>query len=300
MPDTPVTPRAHLGADLGGTQLRLAVVQGGQLVSELFTQPTGPHFGPEQLVGGLRALEARLRAGWSGQTHGLGLGIAGIVRPGPLSQSDNLPRLVGIDIAALIGNATGQPARIENDARCFVLAEARHGAARGARHVVGITLGTGVGCGVIVDGRLHHGASHEAGEVCALPTAEGPLEHFLSGVGVVRRYRALGGQHDCPAGAADLAAIARAGDPAAQAAWQALARDLAFLCACCASLLDPEVYVLGGSLTAARDLFDAPLRTALGPRATRVVYASLGAAAGVIGAATLHDVASNGREVANP
>lgn len=295
-----MTTGPHLGADLGGTQLRLAAVHDGRLVSELLTLPTGPAFGPEDLVDGLRTLEERLHAGWSGQAHGLGLGIAGIVRPGPLSQSDNLPRLVGVDIAALVGSATGQPARIENDARCFVLAEARHGAARGARHVVGITLGTGVGCGVMVDGRLHHGASHEAGEVCALPMPDGPLEHFLSGIGVVRRYRALGGQRDCPAGAADLAAAARAGDQAAQAAWQALARDLAFLCACCASLLDPEVYVLGGSLTAARDLFDAPLRAAFGPRAARVVYASLGPAAGVIGAATLHEVASNGHIPAGP
>jgi glucokinase len=284
-----VTEAARLGADLGGTQLRLAVVQGGQLASELLTLPTGLAFGPTQLRDGLCSLEQRLRTVWPGALHGLGLGVAGIVRPGPLSQSDNLPLLVGTDIAALVANATGQPARIENDARCFVLAEARHGAARGARHVVGITLGTGVGCGVMVDGRLHHGASHEAGEVCMLPTPDGPLEHYLSGVGVVRRYHALGGTQPCPGGAAQLADLAREGDPLARAAWHALARDLAFLCACCASLLDPEVYVLGGSLVAARDLFDAPLRTALGARSARVVYARLGPAAGVIGAAALHE-----------
>jgi glucokinase len=283
-----MTEPCHLGIDLGGTQLRMAAVSTeGLLLTEMISSPTGRDFGPDDL----RTEVARLAAGVKQQLGsralaGLGLGTAGVVRPGPLSQCSNLPRLNGFDITEALRSATALPVSIENDARCFTLAEARYGAARGARHVVGITLGTGVGCGVMVDGRLHHGASYEAGEVWAIPLREKALEEFLSGAGLVRAYRAAGGdpaQHS----AADLAQKARAGDEAARAAWDAFGTDLAFLCLCVRRLVDPEAIVLGGSMAQARDLFDEQLRTKAADAQARIAYSSLGPAAGVIGAATL-------------
>jgi glucokinase len=278
----------HLGVDLGGTQLRMAAVAtDGLLLTEMIASPTGREFGPEDL----RTEVARLAAGVKAQLGsralaGLGLGTAGVVRPGPLSQCSNLPRLNGLDLAEALRSWAALPVSIENDARCFTLAEARYGAARGARHVVGITLGTGVGCGVMVDGHLHHGASYEAGEVWAIPLREKALEEFLSGAGLVRAYRAAGGD---PADhtASDLALKARAGDEAARAAWQAFGADLAFLCLCVRRLLDPEAIVIGGSMAQARDLFDDRLRAKASEAQARIVYSALGPAAGVIGAATL-------------
>lgn len=283
-----MTEPCHLGIDLGGTQLRMAAVSTeGLLLTDMFSSPTGLEFGPDAL----RAEVARLAAGVRQQLGSrplaaLGLGTAGVVRPGPLSQCSNLPRLNGFDIEEALRSATALPVSIENDARCFTLAEARYGAARGARHVVGITLGTGVGCGVMVDGRLHHGASYEAGEVWAIPLRERPLEEFLSGAGLVRAYRTAGGdpaQHS----AADLALMARGGDAAARAAWDAFGADLSFLCLCVRRLVDPEAIVLGGSMAQARDLFDELLRTKAADAQSRIVYSALGPAAGVIGAATL-------------
>ena len=278
----------YLGIDLGGTQLRMAAVAtDGILLTEMFASPTGPEFGP----GELRADVARLATAVKAQLGsrplaGVGLGTAGVVRPGPLSQCSNLPRLNGLDIAEALRSSTALPVSIENDARCFTLAEARYGAARGARHVVGITLGTGVGCGVMVDGRLYHGASYEAGEVWAIPVRGQALEEFLSGAGLVRAYRAAGGD---PAehSAADLAARARAGDAAAGAAWEAFGGDLAFLCLCVRRLLDPEAIVIGGSMAQARDLFDGRVRAQAADAQARIHYSALGPAAGVIGAATL-------------
>jgi glucokinase len=283
-----MTEPCHLGIDLGGTQLRMAAVSTeGLLLTDMVSSPTGRDFGPDDL----RAEVARLAAGVKQQLGsrslaGLGLGTAGVVRPGPLSQCSNLPRLNGFDIEEALRSATALPVSIENDARCFTLAEARYGAARGARHVVGITLGTGVGCGVMVDGRLHHGASYEAGEVWAIPLRERALEEFLSGAGLVRAYRNAGGdptQHS----AADLALMARGGDDAARAAWDAFGADLSFLCLCVHRLVDPDAIVLGGSMAQARDLFDEPLRTRAADAQSRIVYSALGPAAGVIGAATL-------------
>jgi glucokinase len=278
----------HLGIDLGGTQLRMAAVAtDGLLLTEMVAAPTGPDFGPENLRTEVTRLAAGVKAQLGSRSlAGLGLGTAGVVRPGPLSQCSNLPRLNGLDIAEALRSWAALPVSIENDARCFTLAEARYGAARGARHVVGITLGTGVGCGVMVDGRLLHGASYEAGEVWAIPLREKALEEFLSGAGLVRAYRAAGGdpeQHS----AADLAQRARSGDPAARAAWEAFGADLAFLCLCVRRLVDPEAIVLGGSMAQARDLFDDRLRARAADAQARIVYSALGPAAGVIGAATL-------------
>jgi len=279
----------YLGADLGGTQFRMAAVTcEGQLATELVSVPTGPEFGPEDLRRQVASLEATLVARLDGQIAALGLGTAGVVRPGPLSQSTNLPRLNGVDLTALVRTATGHPVALENDARCFTLAEARFGAARGARHVVGVTLGTGVGCGVIVDGKLHHGVGYEAGEVWRIPLRGRPLEESLSGAGVVRHYSALGGQGIGEKDAARVADAARTGDQTARAAWHAFAQDVAFFCDCICALLDPEVVVLGGSLTQSRDVFDESLRVRLGAYQNRVVYGVLGPAAGVIGGAALH------------
>ena len=278
----------YLGVDLGGTQLRMAAVHGdGTLASEVLTVATGPDFGPEQLEEEVKRLRDRLAEEVRPRPiAGLGFGTAGVVRPGPLSQSTNLPRLNGHDIGVIVQRTSPFPVSIENDARCFTLAEARFGAARGARHVYGITLGTGVGSGVMVDGRLFCGSSYEAGEVWEIPLREGRLEDSVSGAGVVRSYREAGGER-ADTTAAELAASARAGDAQALAAWESFGRDVGFLCMCALTLLDPHVIVIGGSLAEARDLFDASLRAAGSGRLSRVVYSALGPPSGVIGAAAL-------------
>lgn len=283
-----MTESCHLGIDLGGTQLRMAAVAtDGRLLTEMISAPTGRDFGPTELRAEVPRLVTRVKAQLGSRALvGLGLGTAGVVRPGPLSQCSNLPRLNGLDLAQALQTTTSLPVTVENDARCFTLAEARYGAARGARHVVGITLGTGVGGGVMVDGHLHHGASYEAGEVWAIPLRGKPLEEFLSGRGVVRAYCAAGGDPTQDS-AAVLAQRARAGDVAARAAWAALGGDLAFLCLCVHTLVDPEAIVIGGSLAQARDLFDEHLRAQAKGVQARLVYSALGPAAGVIGAASL-------------
>jgi glucokinase len=264
-----------------------AVERDGTLAGPVVAVPTGRGFGPEQLQEEVRHLRERLASSLGArEVAGLGFGTAGVVRAGPLSQSSNLPRLNGHDLAALLQRSSPFPVSIENDARCFTLGESRFGAARGARHVVGITLGTGVGCGVMVEGRLLHGSSYEAGEVWAIPLRHGHLEDAVSGAGVVRAYRAAEGERT-DATAADLAAAARAGERAARAAWESFGRDLGFLCTCALAFLDPDVIVIGGSLAEARDLFDASLRATVTDRRSRIAYSALGPASGVIGAACL-------------
>ena len=278
-----------LGVDLGGTQMKMAAVTvHGRLATEVLLAPTGPTFGPVDLRRELCVLAERVRSSLDGRPiAALGFGTPGVVGEDALSQCDNLPLLNGSDLVELVRGVAGCPVALENDARCFTLAEARYGAGRGATDVCGITLGTGVGCGVMIGGRLHRGAGGQAGEVWRIPVRGHDLEYFLSGAGIVRGYEALG---QSPPGveAEALEERARGGDEAALAAWRAFGEDLAFLCASVIALVDPEIIVIGGSLARAADLYEPVLSARLHAYPVRLATSELGRAAGVIGAAALN------------
>ena len=277
-----------LGVDLGGTRLRVAAVTGdGRLASDVACAPTGRGFGPEDLRRALLRLTDQVRAALPGRClDAMGFGTAGVVGRGPLSQCDNLPLLNGLEVAELVGGVVDCPVTLENDARCFTLAEARYGAGRGARDVCGITLGTGVGCGVLLGGRLHRGAGSQAGEVWRIPLRGRHLEYFLSGEGLVRSYEAAGGSPGLDPAAVESRARDGA-EAAARGAWQAFGEDLAFLCTCVIALYDPAIIVVGGSLSGASDLYGPVLSSRLDGQFTRIAGSELGSAAGVIGAATV-------------
>jgi predicted NBD/HSP70 family sugar kinase len=281
----------YIGIDLGGTQLRLAAVTPtGQLATELLSVPTGKDFSPADLLRELRTLRERVceligkdsLAGW-------GVGVAGVVWQDTLSQSDNLPLLNDIELVGLLQEASnGLPVRLENDARCFTLAEARFGAGRGAQAVCGITLGTGCGGGVVVDGQLVKGVRGAAGEVWRIPLREQFLEYYVSGAGLLRTYQECGGQTSEQITPAEIAERAQQGEAAALAAWRSYGDDVYMLCETMIALLEPEVIVIGGSMAQASDLFGERFHERLADRPTRIALAELGAAAGVVGAAALY------------
>jgi predicted NBD/HSP70 family sugar kinase len=278
----------YLGADLGGTSLRLgAVTQDGRL-AQVLSAPTGRTFGPDELRAEVGTLMNRLAdMVRTSEWQGAGFGTAGVVpHDGPLRHSDNLPRLIGTNIRPLLEEVVGREVALENDARCFTLAEARFGAAKGARNVCGITLGTGIGSGLIVDGKIHRGTGSQAGEVCRIPLRGRNLEYYLSEAGLKRAYQEAGGNPEGQNGAL-LAEAARRGDAAAAAAWRAFSGDLAFLCEVVICVMEPDVIVVGGALAQARDLLNPAVDEKLRGAVTRVVYSELGPYAGVIGAAAL-------------
>ena len=276
-----------IGIDLGGTQLRLAAVNpSGELATEVFVATTGVDVTTDDLTRELQRMWSQLPQ----QTiRACGVGITGVVRHQRLAASDFLPHFVTHDLPALFSAALGNiPVKIENDARCFLLAEAHFGAGRGARNACGITLGTGAGGAVMVNGELITGANAEAGEVWRIPCRDSFLEHFVSSAGLLRGYQVAGGATDKTITAADVAALARACDPAALQAWESYGNDVYVLCETMIALLEPEVIILGGSMAQAHDLFGAQFKEKLAGRATRIALAELDAAAGLIGAAALH------------
>ena len=222
-----------------------------------------------------------------GPPAAVGVGAPGMVdRSGRLCFAPNLPQAQGVDWNELIGDELpGRTILIENDANFAVLAEHRLGAARGFGHVVMVTLGTGIGGGIVIDGRVQVGAAGFAGEIGHMVVdpagpecpcgRRGCWERFASGagLGVLAREAALAGRLTrrgprSPAAipravrGEDISAAAAAGDPAAQEVIHAVGRWIGFGLANLAAVLDPECFVLGGGVVLAGDLLIASARTA--------------------------------------
>jgi fructokinase len=249
----------RIGVDLGGTKIEIAVLarDGSEVLRERVATPPGGYPATVEAIAALvRATEAKLGAGAT-----VGIGIPGVISPATgLVKNANSTALNGHPFDRDVTAKLGRAVRVENDANCFTLSEAADGA--GARHrlVFGIILGTGVGGGIAVDGRVHGGPHGVAGEwghnPLPWPTPEeypgplcwcgkhGCLETFIAGPALARDADGPDA-HD----ASTLAARAAAGDARAR---DALARHLSRLARGLAqviNLLDPDAIVLGGGLS---------------------------------------------------
>lgn len=286
----------HIGIDLGGTKVEVALT-GAQFDAPLLREREATvQDGVVPLVAQLARLVGRARDAAGGPVT-LGLGLPGSVEPeSGRVRNCVLPWLDGAPLAALLRQETGLPPVIVNDAHAFALSEARLGAGRGHRMVLGLTLGTGIGGGLVVDGALwpgRHGIAGEWGHVCIEPGGrqcycgrQGCAEQYLSGTALERRFRALGG------GAMGLSAIAaRSGaDPLAAQVLDEAAAWFGRAVGGLVNLLDPDVIVLGGGVSALPMWFgagrEAVARQAMAaPFTTPVLPASLGHSSGVLGAA---------------
>lgn len=297
-------PGDALGIDLGGTKTEAIVLAADGTVRDRWRvpSPTGDYDATVRLIRDLAA-DAAARFGAPGS---VGVGIPGAVAPASgLVQNANSTWLNGRPFAVDLAAALGRPVALANDADCFALSEASDGAGAGAASVWGIILGTGVGSGIVVHGRLLGGPNAIAGEwghnplpwpadderpgpACYCGKA-GCVETFLSGPGLAADHRRATG---ADLSAAEIAAAASAGDAGARATLARHAERLARATACVVNVLDPEVIVLGGGLSNLAHLYDALPK--LWPRwvfapavATRLAPPKHGDSSGVRGAAWL-------------
>jgi glucokinase len=321
----PGGPGVTYGIDIGGTKvLGVALGSAEGIVAEArVPTPTGTR----EIVGSHVAdavaevaAELDRALGLDVATSGpapVGVGAPGMVdRRGRLCFAPNLPQAHGVDWTELIGDRLpGRFVLIENDANFAVLAEHRLGAARNYRHVVMVALGTGIGGGIVIDGRVEVGSAGFAGEIghMVIDPAGPPCpcgrrgcwERYASGagLGLAAREAALAGRLDGVVRLAggdpenvrgeDVSAAAAAGDPAARQVIEEVGRWVGFGLANLACVLDPECFVLGGGLVRAGDLLLDAASAAFDelveggdrrPRAA-VVPAALGERAGAVGAA---------------
>jgi fructokinase len=293
-----------IGIDLGGTKIEGVVLDatGTALMRERV--PTEQERGYEHIVRRVAELVTRLRR-CAPQAEWVGIGTPGSLSPRDETlKNSNTTCLNGRPLRRDLAAAIGLPVRMENDANCFAVAEAVHGAGRGHRVVFGVILGTGVGGGLVVDGVPWSGPNHIAGEwghhridpqgaVCYCGQ-RGCVETLLCGPALTRAYAASGGARLEPTAIAGRAAN---GDPAARAVFDAYLDCFGRALANLINILDPDVVVLGGGLSkldalydrgraaVARYVFNDELRTP-------IVRNALGDSAGVIGAALLGNPAS--------
>ena len=297
--------RLCIGVDVGGTNLRLALVtrEGGVLQRE--SQATDIGQGPDSFIARLLQVIARLQgdAGALGRrVAGVGLGVPGLIsNDGTLASSVNLLPLEGLNLAAIVSAAIGLPVSVQNDANASAVGERRFGAGRPYRSQLMISLGTGVGAGLILDGRLWTGADGTAGEfghITVEPNGRrcgcgnrGCVEQYASATAIASLAARQSKDGSAPH-AAEVAARALQGDPEAAAIYEQAGCYLGIAASGVLNLLNLEAIILGGGVAESFDLLAKPMhreilaRTFAIPGArVRVIKGELGDDAGVLGAA---------------
>lgn len=295
--------RIAIGIDLGGTELRAAAIDETAQVLRHARLPTAAEAGPVAIVEQIARLVDNVSSGLD--PTGIGIGS-----PGPLDAATgtviHAPMLHGwrdVPLVQLVTDRTGLPTFLENDANAAALAEWRFGAARGLRHMVYITVSTGIGGGIIIDGRLLHGHRSLAGEIGHMTVTENPIpcacggfgcwESLASGSALGRRAREAGLQADGPMTARVVAERAAAGDETARRLMAEEARYLGIGFANLLHLYAPEMIVVGGGVSAALPQMAEEIARTVSVRAmpayadVPIRAAGLGTQAGVIGAALL-------------
>jgi fructokinase len=259
----------RIGVDLGGTKIEAAAIdrQGRLHARRRVSTPAGEYAATVGAVAALvRGIEAELGGGMN-----VGVGIPGtLVAHTGLVKNANSTCLIGRPLGRDLEAALARPVRLANDANCFALSEASDGAAAGCASVFGVILGTGVGGGIVIDGRIVAGANAIAGEwghnplpwpkpdelpgPCCYCGRQGCIETFLSGPGLAADHRRHGGD-DLPG--ERIAAGALGGNGACAATIERYAGRLARALAHVVNILDPDAIVLGGGLSGIGGLYDA-------------------------------------------
>jgi glucokinase len=296
-----------LALDIGGTKLAAGVVDAGGHVHSFLVVPSEAARGPEPVLERLWELgrEAMAESGIAPAEIGaVGIGCGGPLDPerGILLAPPHLPGWRDVPVSALAEQAFERPVTLENDATAGAAAEHRYGAGAGVRHMVYLTISTGVGGGVVVDGRLYRGAMENGGELghvtvdwhgrpCRGCGRRGCLEAYVSGTSIAERAREAGLD---VRSAEQVAAAAAVGEPVASEVWAGTVEALGCGLTSIVNLFEPELVVIGGGVSRAGELLLGPVRErvsagAMGPaaRAVEIVSAALGDQVGVVGAAAI-------------
>jgi glucokinase len=241
-----------IGVDLGGTKVRVGVVTDGA-VARALSRPISAHAAEHVVLDEIAAAIAEL---FDDQVVGIGCGVPSVVdvETGTVFEVENIPSWKRVPLKAVLEGRFGVPTSVNNDANAFAVGEHVFGKGRAFRDMVGLTLGTGLGTGVIIDGRLYSGRNCCAGEIGAMPHKEMTVEDYCAGRFFLREGGVSGGV---------AFERARAGDAAAIELFECFGRELAGAVMISCYAYDPEAVILGGSIAAAFDLFQAPLREGL-------------------------------------
>ena len=307
-----------IGVDVGGTNVKVALVDKTGSIVYSDTVPTRAEMGYEYTIQNIiTAIKNLMKESKVAKENidGIGFGFPGQIDcdNGVVRLAPNIPGWVNIPIADIVSKEFGIPVKVD-DVRCAALAELNFGAGKGTQNLICITVGTGIGSGLILNGKLVRGASNAAGEIghIKLQMENGPicgcgdrgcLEAFASGPAIVAmaeeyirggkstKYRELANPDITPY---IVAEAAKQGDVVAKQIFETIGTYIGIGLSSVVNLLNPEKIVIGGGVADAGDLLFVPIKNALKKRAmpiqgeaVEVVHAELGNTAGVIGASLL-------------
>lgn len=311
----------RIGIDVGGTNVKIALVDDKGKIIYSNSVPTYAQMGYEYTVNNIKqAIKDLMRETntKAGDIQGIGFDFPGQVdyKTGVVKLAPNIPGWVNVPIAKMIEEEFHIPTRIDNDVRCAALGELKFGAGKGCENFVCITVGTGIGSGLVINGQLVRGAANAAGEIghIKLQMHDGPicgcgdtgcLEAFASGPSIVAmaqeylksgkstKFREMAGV-DGEITPYIVAKAAETGDPVAKRIFEITGTYIGMGLVSVINLLNPEKVIIGGGVAEAGDLLLEPIRKTIKERAmviagnsVEIVPAQLGNSAGVIGASML-------------
>jgi glucokinase len=301
-PESPV-----LGLDIGGTKLAAGVVDENGVVHSFVVAPSRAEEGPEPTLARLFELGRRsvTESGldWAAiEAVGIGCGGPLDAERGILIAPPHLPGWRNVRVNELAARAFQRPVTLENDATAAAAGEHRWGAGAGVSNMVYLTISTGVGGGVVIDGSLYRGSMGNGGElghvtidwhgrICRGCGRRGCLEAYVSGTSIAERAQEAGLSF---ATAEEVAAAARAGDTGATAIWDETVEALACGVTSIVNLFEPELVVIGGGVSRSGEQLIGPVRelvraSTMKPAGEKadLVASAFGDQVGVVGAAAI-------------
>jgi glucokinase len=240
----------YIGVDLGGTNVRAGLVQNGKIVS-LHKRPISSHAGQKII---LEEVFETIEAVWQPNVSGIGICTPSLVKDGIVYSVANIPSWRKVPLQQLLEHRFGVAAFVNNDAKCFALGEFYYGSGRGHQNLVGLIVGTGLGSGIVIGGKLYTGANGGAGEIGHAPYKGEDYEYYCSGRFFQREFGLDAAEIQKRADEGDFKAaemLATFGDPFGDVIMAVL------------YAYDPDIIVLGGGVSMAYPYFEKRMRERL-------------------------------------
>lgn len=239
----------EIGVDLGGTNMRVALVQEGVIVKKEVAECPSKGSESEVLNQLIELIDKVMVPG----VEGIGIGVPSVVdaQAGIVYHVANIPSWQQVPLKQILEESFAVPVYVNNDSNCFVLGEKIGGHGKGYRDIVGITIGTGIGAGLIINHELYGGQDTGAGEIGSLPYLAHDFEYYCSSGFFVTYYQTTG---------REAAEKALAGDVEALAIWREFGSHLGELMKAVLFAYNPEAIILGGGIASAFSLYEAAMR----------------------------------------
>ena len=251
-----------IGVDLGGTKVNVGLVEGNKTLSNKslkIPQDTASEWDVINVI--IDLIKEQLG---KHKVEGIGIGVPSIVdrEKGIIHEVQNIPSWKEVPLAAILKKEFGVPVFIDNDANCFAYGEFKFGLGKGYKHLVGLTLGTGMGSGIITNGHLMGDANCGSGEFGMIPYKDGILEDYCSGKFFKNFYNSNG---------EELMILAREGDSKAIEAFNSFGDHLGNAVKTILYAVDPQVIIVCGSIVNSVDFFEPSLSRSIGDFAYKKV-----------------------------